>query len=205
MSQIISIEKLGKVLEKELNKDINAIKTAAMRALNASARKSRTAVARQEAKTLKFKSKRFAKSIKIKKATKDNLCATVSFPDDASEPVREGKTYLMIPLKSGLKKIGIGKSEIEKNMAQPMLKYSESHPRKSKSKVSDPHAFFKLKSKKTGQEMIAVRNQENRKNMNWLFAGCEGKNPDFAKTVKETMDKNLEKDFERELKKLVSK
>lgn len=201
MSATISIKDLPKMLEKELQKDVKAIKTAAMRAINSSARKSRTAVAKQEAKTLHWKSKAFVKSIKIEKATRENLMATVKFPDNASEVDKKGQTYLMVPVKSGLKKIGIGKSEIEKDMARPMLKYAESHPLKTSKNVSNPHAFFKLTSKKTGQEMIAVRNTDDRSKMNWLFAGRKGKNPDFVGTVKKTMDKHLEKDFERELAK----
>ena len=200
-----SFKDLAKTLDKQVQKDIKAIKTAAMRALNKAAQKSRTAVANQESKTLKYKSKSFKRAIKIKKATRENLESTISFPDNASEPVRDGKTYLMIPIKGGLKKNGYSKDSITKNMAQSLLKYSEANPKKTTGHTNDPKAFFKLKSSKTGQEMIAARNANDRSKMNWLFAGREGKNPDFMKTVKDTMDKNLEKDFERELKKEASK
>ena len=53
--------------------------------------------------------------------------------------------------------------------------------------------------------LIAARNKDKRKDMDWLYAGREGKEPDFDKIVNDTVNKNLEKDFTRELNKLTKK
>ena len=205
MSKTVSLKDFAKVLDKEIKSQVKDVQKAAAKALNASARKARTAVANQESKTLQFKSKRFKNAIKIQKATRDNLNVTISFPNTASEVERDGKEHLMIPLKSGLKKIGYSKDNIVKGLAPTLLKYANSHPMKTAKRVSNPNAFFKLKSSKTGQDLIAARDKNDRKKMNWLFAGRPGKEPDFLGTVQKTVDKNLNKDFERELKKITDK
>ena len=61
-----------------------------------------------------------------------------------------------------------------------------------------------LKSKKTGQTLIARRNEENRKEMDWLYVGVPiadvKKKWDFNEIVRKTADRNLEKEFSKELK-----
>lgn len=192
-----------KELEKKINKDIDMVKKAAAKALNSSARKARTAVAKQEAKVLQFKSKKFKKAIQITRATKDNLEAVISFPDTASEPMKDGKKYLMIPLKKGLK--DFGQTEIKRDLAIPLLKYANENPHRKKKRVAEPHAFFKLQSGKTGQELIAVRQKNDREKMHWLFAGRKGEDCDFAATVDKVANANLKKDFDRELAKMIEK
>lgn len=204
-NKIVSLKDLGKELEKQLKKDVDNVKKAAAKALNASARKARTAIAKQEAKTLGFKTKRFAKSIKINKAQKNNLNAGLVIPNNASEVQKDGKNYLMIPIKGYLKKIGYPKDQITRGMANHLLTYANANPRRTKKIVENPHPFFKIFSDKTKQWFIAARQQENRKKMNWLYVGKEGKEPDFLGTIKKVVNENLEKDFERELKKAIDK
>lgn len=204
MSKVVTLAGLPKVLEKELEKEVNDVKKAAVKALNSSARKARTAVARLEAKTLGFKSKKFAKKIEIKKATANDLNATVSFPNNASEVNKDGKTYLMIPIKGYLKRIGYDADSITRGLANTLLTYANAHPKKTQKSVSKPSPFFKLMNSKK-QFFISARKEDERKKMNWFYVGKEGKEPDFEGIVKKTADENLEKDFERELKKITDK
>lgn len=204
MNKTVSLKDFAKVLDKEINNQVKDVQKAAAKALNSSARKARTAVAKLEAKTLGFKTKRFAKAIEIKKATKDDLNATVSFPNNASEVQNNGKTYLMIPIKGNLKKIGYGEDDIKRGMANDLLKYAHEHPKRTKKKVEKPQPFFKLKNDKN-QFFISARKEDNRKKMNWFYVGKEGHEPDFVGIVQKTVNENLEKDFERELKKAIDK
>lgn len=201
----VSLKDSGKALEKQIKEIKKDVSSAAARALNSSARKSRTAVANLEAKTLGFKSKRFKKAIHVEKATRDNLEAKVIFPDEASEVSHDGKTFLMIPIKGYLKKVGIPKASIKKGMANDLLQYSRKNPKKKKGRVKDPQAFFPVYSAKTDQYFITARQKENRKKQNWLYVGRVGKNPDFEAIVNKTVSEHLEEDFERELKKIMEK
>ena len=69
--------------------------------------------------------------------------------------------------------------------------------------VANPKAIL-LESKKTGQTLIARRNKENRKQMDWLYVGIPvadvKKKWDFDEIVRKTDDRNLEKEFSKELK-----
>lgn len=206
MSKTITIDQLAKELLKVTNKEIDNVKKAMAKAANSTARKIRTEIVKQEKKILKFKNpKRFKNAIKITKATKDNPTAQIKIPDNANEIHQNGKTYLMIPAKSYLKKIGIAPENITKNTAASLLHYAGTHPFKTRRHTTEPKAFFKLESSKTGQKLISARKKESRNKMNWFFAGREGKDLDFEKIIKDVADKNLEKDFERELNKLKTK
>lgn len=208
MTKTISFNQFGKELEKMIKKDVDNVKRAAAKALNLSARKARTEIAKAEQRQLGFKSKNFKKHIKIEKASKNNLCATLNIPNSASEVTKDGKTFLMIPSKKGLGNIGYSKDQIKKNLASDLLKYADEHPFKTAGHTTTPQPFFKppnFKSSKTGQVLIASRNKEKRKDMDWLYVGREGKEPDFDKIASDAMNKNLEKDFERELNKLTKK
>lgn len=205
MAKTITFDQFNKELLKIVQKEYDNVKRAAAKALNSSARKARTEIAKAEQKTLAFKSKKFKKSIKIEKASKDNLQAVLKIPNTASEVEKDGKTYLMIPSKKGLGNIGYSKEQIKKNLATDLLKYANEHPFKTVRHTTTPHPFFKppnFKVGKTGQVLIAARNKDKRKDMDWLYAGREGKEPDFDKIVNDTVNKNLEKDFTRELNKL---
>lgn len=184
-------------LNKKINKDIEMVKRSAAKALNATALKARNAVAKEEEKTLKFKSKRFKKSIYIQKASKDKLEAVLKWPDQASEVNHEGKTYLMIPLKKGLKNIGYSGNQIKRGLAIELLKYAHSNPKRTQRRVENPQAFMKITIPRTGQLAITARKKENRKEMNWLYAGREGKEPDYEEITQKIKDKYLEKDFMR--------
>ena len=184
-------------LNKKIHKDIEMVTRSAAKALNATALKARNAVAKEEEKILQFKSKKFKKSIHIQKATKDKLEAVITWPDKASEVNHNGKTYLMIPLKKGLKNIGYSENQITRGLAVDLLKYAHENPKRRQRRVENPHAFFNITIPRTGQQTIAARKKENRKEMNWLYAGREGKEPDYESITQKIKDKHLEKDFTR--------
>ena len=84
-----------------------------------------------------------------------------------------------------------------------MLHYADTHPKKTKSHVANPHPFV-MRNKK-GQTIIAVRDKANRKDMKFLYVGVPTANVkkrwDFENIVKETANKELPKEFEKEFKK----
>jgi hypothetical protein len=62
-----------------------------------------------------------------------------------------------------------------------------------------------MESQKTGQTLIARRNKDNRKQMDWLYVGVPVANVkkkwDFNAIVQKTADRNLSKEFEKEFQK----
>lgn len=204
--KVTSLDKLGKELLKVIKKDVDAVNRAAARAANLSARKARTEIARQAKKLTEIKDqKKYKKSIKIQKATKDNPIATMEIPDKGSEIRHNGKNYLMIPSKKGITDYGLNYDNLTKQTGATLLKYSEKFPKKTTAHTNSPKPFLNIKVARTGQMAIAVRKKDERKKMNWLYLGKEGKNPDYIQIINDTTDKNLEKDFERELAKIVKK
>jgi hypothetical protein len=111
----------------------------------------------------------------------------------------------MVPIKNGGLKDYRTQSGKIKQSKKPvnLLKYADTHPFKTKAHVATPHPFV-IENKK-GQTMIAVRDKENRKDMKFLYVGVPTadvkKRWDFEKIVKDTADKELEKEFDAALEK----
>lgn len=203
---VTPLKYFAKTLEKQLKKDIDSVKRAAARAANLSARKARTEIARQAKKLTQIEDqKKYKKSIKIEKATKNNPIAIMSIPDKGSEIEHNGKTFLMIPSKKGISDYGLNYEKLTKQTGSNLLKYSHKFPKKTKAHTNSPKPFLNIKVARTGQMAIAARKKDNRKKMNWLYLGKEGKNPDYMQIIKDVSKKNLEKDFNRELEKIIKK
>lgn len=208
-----TLDSLEKVLENEIRKGLKQANYAAMKALNNTAFKARTNLIDEYKKSFTVRNTNLPKAVAIKKATKENLTAEVSFPKDwmyintkggKKEPERS--KLLMIPLKNGdLKdyRTQSGKIKQSKRPAS-LLKYADAHPKKTKGHVENPHPFL-LPSNKKRQMFIAVRDKLNRSEMRWLYVGVPTANVkkrwDFENIVKETANKELPKEFEKEFKK----
>lgn len=204
-----------KVLEKEIKNKQKQVKFAATVALNNTAFKARENLIKEYKESFVVRNTNLPKAVAVKKATKENLQAEVSFPKDwmyintkggKKEP--EHSKVLMVPLKNGGLKDYRTQSGKIKQSKKPvnLLKYADTHPFKTKAHVATPHPFV-LENKK-GQTMIAVRDKENRKDMKFLYVGVPTadvkKRWDFEKIVKDTADKELEKEFDAALEKALA-
>lgn len=207
-----TLNNLAKTLEKEIQKEVKQTKYAAMKALNNVAFKARTNLITAYNHSFIVRNSNLPKAVAVKKATKENLQAEVSFPKDwmyinvkggKKEP--EHSKVLMVPLKNGGLKDYRTQSGKIKQTKRPasLLNYADTHPKKTKAHVATPHPFV-MRNKK-GQTMIAVRDKANRKDMKFLYVGVPVANVkkrwDFENIVKKTAERNLPKEFEKEFKK----
>lgn len=207
-----SLENLGKTLEQEIKKEVKQAKYAASVALNNVAFKARENLIKEYNKSFVVRNSNLPRAVSVKKATKENLKAEVSFPKDwmyintvGGKKNPERAKVLMIPLKNGdLKdyRTQSGKIKQSKRPAS-LLKYADAHPKKTKGHVANPHPFL-LRSNKKRQIFIAVRDKVDRSEMKWLYVGIPvadvKKKWDFDKIVKETAEKELPKEFEKQFK-----
>lgn len=207
-----SLQNFAKVLDKELKKDIKQVRYAASRAINNVAFKARSNLIASYKHSFVVKNTNLPNATTVQKATKENLTAEISFPKDwmyintvGGDKKPENSKVLMVPIKGGDLgdfRTSSGKIKQSKKPAS-LLKYHNDNPKKKKKKAAKPKAFL-LKSKKTGQTLIARRNEENRKEMDWLYVGVPiadvNKKWDFNEIVRKTADRNLEKEFSKELK-----
>lgn len=206
-----SIKDVSKILQKELNKELKQVKYAASVALNNVAFKARANLISEYNKSFVVRNSNLPRAVSVKKATKENLQAEVSFPKDwmyinttGGKKSPENSKVLMVPLKNGdLKdyRTSSGKIKQSKKPAS-LLKYADAHPTKTKKHVANPHPFV-MKNKK-GQTLIAVRDKADRKDMKWLYVGVPvadvKKKWNFEKIVKDTAEKELPQEFEKQFK-----
>lgn len=210
-----TLDSFGKVLENELKKQIKQTKFAAAVALNNTAFKARSNLIEEYKKSFVVRNTNLPKAVAVKKATKDNLTAEVSFPKDwmyintkGGKKDPQHSKVLMVPIKGGGLKDYRTQSGKIKQSQKPgnLLKYADSHPLKTKAHVATPHPF--VMQNKKGQTMIAVRDKFDRKEMKFLYVGVPTANVkkrwDFEKIVKDTADKELPKEFDAALKKAMA-
>lgn len=207
-----TLDNLAKTLEKEVQKEIKQAKFAAMKALNNVAFKARTKLIDEYKESFVVRNTNLPKAVSVKKATKEKLTAEVSFPKDwmyintkGGKKDPEHSKVLMVPLKNGgLKdyRTQSGKIKQSKKPAS-LLHYADTHPKKTMAHVANPHPFV-MTSKKTGQPLIAVRDKSDRSEIKWLYVGVPTANVkkrwDFENIVKETAEKELPKEFEKQFK-----
>ena len=208
-----SLKDLAKTLEKALQKDIKQVKFAASKALNNVAFKARTNLITAYQHNFVVRNTNLPKATTVKKATKENLVAEIEFPKDwmyintvGGDKKSEKSKVLMVPIKGGdLKDYRTSSGKIKQGQRPAsLLKYHNAHPEKKRKNVENPKAFL-IDSKKTGQTLIARRNKDNRKQMDWLYVGVPVANVkkkwDFNAIVQKTADRNLSKEFEKEFQK----
>lgn len=208
-----SLKDLAKTLEKELQKDIKQTKFAASKALNNVAFKARTNLITSYQHNFVVRNTNLPKATTVKKATKENLVAEIDFPKDwmyintvGGDKKSEKSKVLMVPIKGGdLKDFRTSSGKIKQGQRPAsLLKYHNAHPEKKRKNVENPKAFL-MESQKTGQTLIARRNKDNRKQMDWLYVGVPVANVkkkwDFNAIVQKTADRNLSKEFEKEFQK----
>ena len=208
-----SLENLGKTLEKEIKKEVKQAKYAASVALNNVAFKARENLITEYNKSFVVRNSNLPRAVSVKKATKENLKAEISFPKDwmyintkGGEKKPERAKLLMVPIKGGgLKDYRTSSGKIKQSKKPvSLLQYADTHPKKTKKRVANPHPFL-ITPKKSGQTLIAVRDKADRGEMKWLYVGVPvgdvKKRWDFEKIVQETAEKELPKEFDKQFKK----
>ena len=211
-----TLDSFGKVLENEIKKQLKQTKFAAAMALNNTAFKARANLIDEYKKSFIVRNTNLPKAVTVKKATKDNLTAEVSFPKDwmyintkGGKKDPQHSKVLMVPIKDGGLKDYRTQSGKIKQSQKPgsLLKYADSHPLKTKAHVANPHPFV-IVPKKSGKPIIAVRDKFDRGEMKWLYVGVPTSNVmkrwDFDKIVKDTADKELPKEFDAAMKKAMA-
>lgn len=208
-----SLKDLAKTLEKEIRNEVKQTKFAAMKALNEVAFKARNELMREYPKSFTVRNKNLPKAVSVKKATKDKLEAEISFPKDwmylntvGGEKKPENSKSLAFAgseIDNGLR-LSSGKIKQSKKPAR-LLKFADAHPHRSKGGKNgkQPHAFKTVG--KHGYQVIGIRENAGSRNVKWLYSLQDEakieKKWDFENIVKETAEKELPKEFEKQFKK----
>lgn len=209
----VSLENFGKALENEIKKNVKQMKFAAMNAVNDVAfTKVKPALTSEFKKSFVVRNTKLPNHIVIEKATREKSVAKVTFPHDwmylnatGGDKKPERSKVLMVPIKNGgLKDFRTSSGKIKTSKkAAVLLNYADSHPKKTKAHVSTPHAFKNIKSRH-GQDLIAIRDKNNRKEINWLYVGVPVakvmKKWDFDEIVRKIALKELPLEFDKQLK-----
>jgi hypothetical protein len=212
-SVTVSLDKLGKALENQIKKDMKQVRFAAFKAVNEVAfKKVKPGLATEFKKSFTVRNTKLPQRVQIKKGTRENPVAEVSFPHDwmyintkGGDKKPEKSMVLMVPIKDGgLKDFRLSSGRIKRGMtAGALLKYADAHPKKTKAHVATPHAFKNIKNKK-GQDIIAIRDKSNRKQMKWLYVGVPVakvmKRWDFEEIVRKIASRELPLEFDKQLK-----
>lgn len=108
---------------------------------------------------------------------------------------------LAIPTSHGSVKINYS-GRISGAGATRMLKYYNEHPKKTKGRVANPHAFI-MKGVANGKDVIAKRQKAVRKEIDWYFVLQPQlkvkKNWDFYGIIQITFKRHLNEEFEKAL------
>lgn len=205
-----TLENLAKTIESEMKKSAKRVRYAAQRALNETAFNARTNLIGKYRASFTVRSKGLPQSVKVKKATAQNLRAEVYFPHDwfylhtvGGEKSAKGSHSMVIPSKD-FPDLRLASGKVRKrNAPAELLKYANAHPKKTRGHVAYPKAFLKLKTK-SGKPAIARRDKMNRKDMVWLYVENQNarvkKRWDFAEIVASTARHGLRYEFEKALK-----
>lgn len=223
MSSItVPLEKFGKALEKQIKDYQKQVRFAAMNAINDLAfkdvRKNLTAAYEH---TFRVRNKSFPRAIQIKKATKENLVAEVSYKADfmklhttggIREPEGNENKTLSIPIENDVTVKHTAKGTVrERDRATGLLKYAnESNFKKSKGHSAVKHAFI-LKKNAGGTAVIMKRAKTTTKkkdrykgNEDTVFYALKDKAKiekrwDFDRIVEVTANRHLLKYFKKRL------
>lgn len=206
------LKNLAKTIEKELKKDVKQVEFAAMKTLNNVAFKARENLMGGYSKSFTVRNKNLPKAVAVKKATKENLEAEVSFPKDwmllntiGGEKRPENSKSLAFAgseIDKG-SRLSSGKIKKSQKPAQ-LLKFADNHPNRTKGGKNGskrPHAFKTIG--KHGYPVVGIRESSGSRETKWLYslqtkAKIE-KKWDFEKIVNDTAEKEIEKEFDKQL------
>lgn len=209
----VPLEKFGKALEKQVKDYQKQVRFAAMKAVNEVAFKARNELIDEYPKAFTVRNKNLPKAVSIKKATKENPVAEVSFPKD----------FMYLNTVGGTKKpessknLAFAGDEIEKGgrlssgkikqsqKPAQLLKYADEHPTKTAGRKNRKPKAFKTVGKH-GYEVIGIR-EENSGETKWLYSLQDQakieKKWDFDGIVKNVAEKELSKEFDKQLQKAI--
>lgn len=204
------LEELAQELEKEIRKGVSQARYAAVRSLNETAFRARQTLMARYQVVFNVRSRSLPKKVEVKKATKENMSAAVSFPFDWMYLNTKGGTKnpekaknLSVPVRFGADETRTAAGKIKQSFKpKNLLKYADDHKKKKRGKVASPHAV-KIRTKH-GRTLIARRKKANRKEMEWLYVqsptGKVKKKWWFDEIVKGTVERHLKREFEKAAK-----
>lgn len=204
------LDELAKELEKEIRKGVSQARYAAVRSLNETAFLARKNLMTAYHKAFNVRSRTLPKKVEVKKATKENISAEVSFPFDWMYLNTKGGTKnpeksknLSVPIRFGTDETRTASGKIKQSFKpNNLLKYADDHKKKKRGKVANPHAV-KIRTKH-GRTLIARRKKANRKEIEWLYVqrptGKVKKKWWFDEIVKGTVERHLKREFEKAAK-----
>lgn len=214
-----SLQNLAKTLDKELQKEIKQVKFAAMNALNDVAFKHvRDKLESEYRESFKVRNQSFPRAIYVIKATKDNLVAEVGYKSDfmklhATGGTRKpegGREALTIPLDKDAPGLRSLKGSVkQRNQVPKLLEYHNQNPLKKKPKsvvkrpfVLESNGKAVVMKRAKGNTTLKSRHRDNGDKALFAFAkeAKIEKRWDFEKIVKDTVDKELPKVFEKRFK-----
>ena len=213
MSSItVPLEKFGKALEKQIKDYQKQVRYAAMKAVNEVAFKARNELIDEYPKAFTMRNRNLPKAVAIKKATKENPVAEVSFPKDFMYLNTVGGTkkpensknlaFAGSEIENG-GRLSSGKIKPSQKPAQ-LLKYADEHPTKTAGKKNKKPKAFKTVGKH-GYEVIGIRKPDSEKReVKWLYSLQDQakieKKWDFDGIVKKVAEKELPLEFDKQLK-----
>lgn len=218
----INIGQLAKQLEKQVKNELKQIRFAAMKAVNEVAfGPVRQELIDQYKNSFHVRNVNLPKAQYVKKATKENLTATVYFGDEQGS-----KNWMFMNTVGGTKSAGSGNlafagSEMDKSGMRlssgkikatqkpgALLKYADAHPTAGKHKKSGkkPKAF-KVKGKH-GYDVIGIRSGAGQRDVKWLYSLQRTakivKRWDFEQIVRKIALEKLPGEFEKQLAKALA-
>lgn len=215
MSSItVPLAKFGKALEKQIKDYQKQVRYAAMKAVNEVAFKARNELIDEYPKAFTMRNRNLPKAVAIKKATKENPVAEVSFPKDFMYLNTVGGTKKP----ENAQKLAFAGDDIDENggrlssgkikpsqKPKQLLKYADEHPTKTAGRKNRKPKAFKTMGKH-GYEVIGIREAGSEKRgVKWLYSLQDQakieKKWDFDGIVKNVAEKELSKEFDKQLKK----
>lgn len=215
-SVTVSLDKLGKALENQIKKDMKQVRFAAYKTVNGMIQPIRSELKKEYLKSFHVRNKSLPKAVKFEKPTKEKPVAVIFFEKEwmklnttGGTKTGDGKnlSFAGSVLDKNHFRFASG-SVKEQNRPKEILKYADEHPTKSLGggkRKKTPKAFKTVG--KHGYKVIGIREKGSNK-VQWIYslqktAKIE-KKWDFEGIAKEYFNKNVEKVFDRELKKAIA-
>ena len=216
-SVTVSLDKLGKALENQIKKDMKQVRFAAMNAVNDVAfQKVRPKLVEEYGKSFTVRNKSFPKAVQIKKATKTNLVADVSYKADfmklhttGGEKHPDKAKALSVPIDKDADGLRFSNGRVKgRNKAFALLKYANENPIKIKGKSAVKRAFVLKKGnvavvvkREKGTTTTKSRFRDNGDKILFAFSKKAKikQRWDFDKIVSDVAQKELGKAFEKRL------
>lgn len=220
-----SAKDLASAIEKQVKQDCKDMLYATEFAMNGTAFIARDELLKQFQDVFDVKNKNFFShnirgGVIVRKANRKkdgmDMSVDISFPHDwfaiqanggvkTPKDMANGQQHEMLAIPTSKGEVKINASgRITGARATKMLAYSLKHPVKTKAHVAKTHAFILKHATSKGKDVIAKRNNENRKKLDFYYVLqprlAVSKNWDFYGIIAKSFDSHLDEELEKALK-----